>query len=91
MRTALAIALWLALACAQPLAAADTIAFGNRVISVGDSLAKVLEAAGQPTRRVRLENAQGAAVGERWDYVQRDKVVMLTIQRGRVTAVDEAR
>ena len=71
--------------------AADTVAFNNRVVTVGDSIAKVLEAAGQPTRRVRLENEHGAAVGERWEYVLRGKVVLLTIQGGRVTAVDEAR
>ena len=89
MRRALP-ALLLSLAASGVLAG-DTVAFGNRVVTVGDSIAKVLEAAGPPARRVRLENPQGAAIGERWEYVLPGKVVLLTIQSGRVVAVDEAR
>lgn len=91
MTSRIAATLFLALALVSMAAAADTIAFGNRVVSVGDSTGRVLEAAGQPSRVVRLENALGAAVGERWEYYQGGKTVLITVAGGRVVSIDEIR
>lgn len=80
-------AVMLAAACA--VAAGETVAFGNRVVSVGDSVGRVRDAAGNPTRVVTLYNRLGAPVGERWEYEVRGKTVLITITQGRVVAIDE--
>ena len=84
------LALVLALSSSASIAG-DTVAFGNRVISVGDSIGRVREAAGSPDRIVPLVNGYGAGVGERWEYYRDGKTIMLTMSGGRVIAVDEAR
>jgi hypothetical protein len=69
--------------------AGNTIAFGNKVVSVGDSIGKVIEAAGQPDSRVQLETAQGGAAGERLEYYERGKTVLIWVQGGRVVRIEE--
>lgn len=80
-------AVLLGAACAA--AAADTVAFGNRVVSVGDSVGSMREAAGNPTRVVTLYNRLGAPIGERWEFDVRGKTVLITVSQGRVVAIDE--
>lgn len=79
----------LLLALAAPAFAADTIAFGNRVLSVGDSVARVYQVAGEPSRIVQLENKHGGAVGERFEYFIGDKLVRIVVSGGRVTSITE--
>lgn len=69
--------------------ASDSVRFGSRVITVGDSESKVIEIAGEPVRRVQLENKYGAAVGYRLDYEQGRKTVQIYISQGQVTAINE--
>lgn len=69
--------------------ASDSVRFGSRVITVGDSESKVLDVAGQPVRRVPLENKFGAARGYRLDYDEGRKTVKIYIQDGQVVAIDE--
>lgn len=70
-------------------AAQNSVAFGSRLVSTGDSVGKVIEVAGQPDRTVQLENARGAGVGERFEYYERGKTITLWIQGGRVVAIEE--
>jgi len=67
----------------------NSVAFGQRLVSTGDSVGKVIEVAGQPDRTVRLENSQGGAAGERFEYYLRGKTVTLWIHGGRVVAIEE--
>jgi len=69
--------------------ASDSVRFGSRVITVGDSESKVLDVAGDPARRVRLENRFGAAAGYRLDYNEGRKTVQIYIQDGRVVSIAE--
>lgn len=69
--------------------ASDSVRFGSRVITVGDSESKVLDVAGQPVRRVELQNKFGAANGYRLDYDDGRKTVKIYIQNGQVVAIDE--
>lgn len=69
--------------------ASDSVRFGSRVITVGDSESKVLDVAGEPERRVQLQNRYGAATGYRLDYEVGRKTVQIYITQGRVVAIDE--
>ncbi|WP_155943260.1 DUF2845 domain-containing protein [Rhodanobacter thiooxydans] len=84
---------WLFLVAGLMLAfavqASDSVRFGSRVITVGDSESKVAEIAGEPVRRVQLENKFGGAVGYRLDYEQGRKTVQIYISQGRVEAIAE--
>jgi hypothetical protein len=80
------LALTLALAIALP-AAAQSVTFGSKVLSEGDSVARVYELAGQPTRVVRLENKFGAAMGERLEYYRDGKAILITISGGVVQSI----
>jgi hypothetical protein len=70
--------------------ASDTFRFSGGVVSVGDSIAALVQRAGKPDRTVQLENAYGGGVGERWEYyLPGGKLVMFTIRGSRVVAIDE--
>jgi hypothetical protein len=60
--------LLLVLLAGAAFATQDSVAFGQRLVSTGDAVGKVIEVAGQPDRTVRLENSQGGAAGERFEY-----------------------
>jgi hypothetical protein len=70
-------------------AADDGVRFGNQLILYGDSESKVLSAAGEPVRRVPVQNKFGAVVGERLDYEVGNKTVQITIKNGQVAGVNE--
>lgn len=87
--------LTLLLVLSSPLAIADTIRINKRIITDGDSEGTVIKVAGQPDRRIQLVNKYGAGVAEKWVYYLdtygAEKTVSITIQGGRVTAIDEVR
>lgn len=83
-----ALALVLALALATP-AWAQSVAFGNKLVNVGDSVGRVYQVAGKPGRVVQLENKFGAGVGERFEYYLGSKTVLITIRGGKVVDVTE--
>lgn len=84
---------WMMLLAAMMLAfavhAEDSVRFGSKVVTVGDSEAKVYQVAGQPTLRVRLETKYGGADGYRLDYVTGRKTVQIYIDGGRVSNIEE--
>ena len=84
---------WLFLVAGLMLAfavqASDSVRFGSRVITVGDSESKVLQVAGEPVRRVKLETEYGGAVGYRLDYEAGRKTIQIIIANGQVVAVNE--
>ena len=84
-------ALLLALCLSAGTAAADTINFGMRVITDGDSTGKVIEVAGKPDRIEQIQNKFGAVIGERWEYYRDGKTITFTIVNGKVTEIDEVR
>lgn len=69
--------------------AADSVRFGSRVVTVGDSESSVYQVAGEPQRRVPLENKYGAAIGYRLDYANGRSTVQIYIHDGRVTRIEE--
>ncbi|WP_027081489.1 hypothetical protein [Luteimonas mephitis] len=81
------------LALASTAALADfSVRFDRGVVTVGDSAGSVIQKAGrQPDRIVQLQNAYGAAVGERWEYYFNGKQVNLTFSGGKVTDITEIR
>jgi len=89
MRTTIALMLCLAAAAAV---AGETFRFDRGVVTVGDSVATLVQKAGrQPDRIVTLENHRGAAVGERWEYYLRDKQVNFETRAGRIIEITEIR
>lgn len=88
MRVLLALVLT---ACMAMAVAGETFRFSRGVVSVGDSIAQLVDRAGQPTRVVRLENRFGAGMGERWEYfLPNGKYVGITISDGRIEAIMES-
>lgn len=77
------------LALATPAWAADTVAFGNRVLVTGDGVGQVYQVAGTPSRIKKLENKRGAEVGERFEYYREGKTTLITIKDGKVAAIEE--
>jgi hypothetical protein len=71
--------------------ATDTHACGQRVVSVGESIASLRAKCGEPDRIVQLVNVFGAGTGQRWEYDRRNATVLFTVSGGRVTAIDEVR
>jgi len=69
--------------------AADTIRFGNRVITVGDDLGAVLKIAGEPARTENIETAEGGKIGERWFYFTDNKTITLVIEKGVIKSISE--
>ncbi|MEO8993213.1 MAG: DUF2845 domain-containing protein [Rhodanobacter sp.] len=67
--------------------ASDSVRFGPQVITVGDSESKVMQVAGEPDRRVQLENKFGAANGYRFDYTKGRKTIQIYIQAGQVVGI----
>jgi hypothetical protein len=58
------------------------------LVVVGDSIAAVYKVCGEPSRRVQLQTAQGGGAGERLEYFHDRKVVMITVQQGRVSRIE---
>mgnify|MGYP003575882287 FL=1 len=69
--------------------AAESYAFGNRVLTVGDSAGKLIELAGAPVHKEPLENEFGAHEAERWEFRRDDKTLFVTIRKGKVAQIDE--
>ena len=74
---------------------ADTsLRVGSRVLSIGDSAARVLQLMGEPQVRAFKQLQGGAlpgnqlAVGEEWQYLQDGKTIVITVVGGRVTSFD---
>ncbi len=65
----------------------ETQRFGQKLIRVGDSERRVIEAAGRPDSERRLENRYGGAAGYRMDYYQRGQTVQVYVQGGVVTRI----
>ncbi|WP_257388220.1 DUF2845 domain-containing protein [Tahibacter caeni] len=71
--------------------AADTYRSGNRVITVGDSAAKLAQIVGTPTIKETIETREGGREGERWQYAVDGKTVTFEIRNGKVASIDERR
>ncbi|RDZ27901.1 DUF2845 domain-containing protein [Lysobacter silvisoli] len=91
MRSKILLAALLGLAWTLPVWASDSIAFGNRVLVLGDAVGQVYQLAGTPDRIKRIENKRGAEVGERFEYYRDGKTILITIRDGRVAAIEEVR
>jgi len=81
------------LALASTSVLADfSVRFDRGVVTTGDSAGTVIQKAGrQPDRIVQLQNAYGAAVGERWEYYLSGKQVNITFSGGKIVSIDEIR
>jgi hypothetical protein len=71
--------------------AATSLRVGNKVLTLGDSAARVLELMGQPTIRTFEHQQAGGlpnnqlASGEQWQYAKDGKTIVITVVGGRVT------
>jgi hypothetical protein len=74
-----------------PAMAADTFQAESRVLRVNDPETDVIEALGQPTRKLPLENSRGDHLGDYYFYVVRDKSVRFLIHNGRIAEIFETK
>jgi hypothetical protein len=74
---------------AQSALAISSVRFGNRLVATGDGAGKVIQVAGKPDRTVQLENEYSANVGERWEYYQARKTVLIIFKNGEVSDIQE--
>jgi hypothetical protein len=70
--------------------ASSTLRVGDKVLSIGDTAARVQELLGPPVTRVLLHQSDGlpndqVSRGEQWQYVQDGKTVIVTIVDGKAT------
>lgn len=74
--------------------AGTSLRVGNKVLSVGDSAARVLELMGEPRVRAFKQWQGGAmpgnqlAVGEEWQYPQDGRTIVITVVGGRVVSFE---
>ena len=71
--------------------AADTFRFGNRLVEVGDSVAKLIEVAGSPAYKESIESKEGGRQGERWQYSQDGSTVTFVIKDSKISAIEQKR
>lgn len=69
----------------------DACRFGEKLVTVGDSAAKLSDLAGQPVYRPPIENDKGALEGERRQYRIDGKTVTFTIRESHVSEIQESR
>jgi hypothetical protein len=70
---------------------ADSIRFGDKLLTDGDSAAKVKQIAGEPDAIEQIENEYGATLGQRWQYYRDGKTITITIVNSKVTTITETR
>ncbi|HZP65503.1 MAG TPA: DUF2845 domain-containing protein [Rudaea sp.] len=80
-----------ALLCAGNAFALDTYRFGSRLVEIGDSASKLIELAGEPAYKERIETAHGGREGERWQYVDDGKSIMFEIRDGKIASIEQIR
>ncbi|MGO1072931.1 DUF2845 domain-containing protein [Lysobacter sp. CA199] len=68
---------------------AQSVAFGNKLVTVGDTVGRLYQVAGKPDRVVQLENKFGANDGERFEYYLKGKTVLITVRDGAIVQVSE--
>jgi len=68
-----------------------TYAAGAHVISVGDSMARVIEFMGDPTSKEDVQNKFGAHLATNWFYTVDGKTVRFLIVNGKVATIEEIR
>lgn len=69
--------------------AADTLRVGSQVLVVGDSAVRTAQLLGDPVFKQPVENAFGAARGERWQYQVGSGIATVTIVGGKVASIEE--
>ena len=71
--------------------AADTFRFGQRIVEVGDSAAKLIEIAGSPAYKEPIESKEGGRQGERWQYSQDGSTVTFVIKDSKIASIEQKR
>jgi hypothetical protein len=79
------------LVCASCAHAADTFRFGNRLVEVGDSVAKLSDVAGAPAYKEPIESKEGGRQGERWQYSLDGHTVTFVIKDGNIASIEQKR
>lgn len=79
------------LALSSSAMAFGTYRAGSIVLDQGDSIARVMDAMGQPAYKEPVMNRYGAQVAENWFYRDGSKMVKFTISGGVVQLIEEIR
>lgn len=69
--------------------ASDTARINGKIVTTGMGVTEVVGKVGRPGSRTQIENKFGASIGERWEYMSGTKMIVLTVQGGRVVRIDE--
>ena len=67
----------------------DTIRINDKILSVGDSVARMLEIAGTPNAQAQIFNQYGGEIGQSYTYYINGKTVTFYIKSGKVTRINE--
>ena len=68
-----------------------TYAAGSHVLSVGDSMSRVLEFMGEPASKEDVQNKSGAHEATNWYYNVDGKTVRFLIVNGKIGTIEETR
>ena len=80
----------LALVCAAA-SAASTFESGGKTLRVNDSESDLVNALGQPARKVEIANNRGDKVGDYYYYTVDAKTIRFEIRKDRITEIFEMR
>jgi hypothetical protein len=72
-----------------PAFAATSYQAGSQTLHVNDAEGSLVEAMGQPTRKVSIDNSKGEHTGDYYYYVVDKKTIRFLVNRGRVQEIYE--
>jgi len=67
----------------------DTIRINGKILSVGDTLARLQEVAGSPNAQGQIFNQYGGEIGQSYSYYINGKTVTFDVKSGKITRINE--
>ena len=67
----------------------DTIRINDKILTVGDSVARMLEIAGAPDAQGQIFNQYGGVIGQSYVYHTNGKTITFDVKSGKVTRINE--
>ena len=72
--------------------ALDLYRFGSKIVEVGDTASKLIALAGEPVYKEYIQNEQGVADGERWQFnTETGSTLIVVIKNGKIASIDQVR
>ena len=67
----------------------ETYRINDRIVTVDDTVGRLIEVAGKPDKIVPLVNKFNVQLAERYEYYRNGKTISFLIKSGRIVSIDE--